>query len=1449
MKKFILGLGCLVLLLGAVGVPQADARGILGDLVDAAGDNIDRQWDTFVDQVRFGSGYGNVPDGQFDLSRYREDFDEFATYDNVRPFIRDLLNWILTFLGLIAIAMVIYAGFLYVTDGGEGGGKDKAKKIIPYVAIGILLILASFAIVNTLINFNNSRCEERGEVSVVGADGEIICVDTSDPQYINENNDASTNGFAAQGSIEVTPAGGIIEIGNAVYVPLTVASQTGITFEIRPVQSVAVLWNFGDGVTQLKEIDSDPAPYQATQKYGEEKQYRIKALIEIDEGKILSAERVLYVGGIIPDIQMQNQLLLAKQDIMFDASQSRTPIGSIVSYAWSCVPSCELKGGRNGESETIVFPKQGDYAVTLEVETSFGAKQTLTEEYSIEAEKPLAVLEVPEKDKNSEQLGAYLFDASDSRSVSGDDQGLTYLWDFDGVQRQTSIPKVQFVFDTPGTKDIELKVRQLTQGRTVVSEPVTQQIEVETTLGIDFTVPRTILVDGLVSFTAISQDADRFVWNIEGANNSDIQGPVAEVYFDEPGPKQITLRAEETDREGNVVQKSSLTKTAYVRRANSPLAVADVFVDGKKVFGDIIRATRKSRIEFSSTDSRDLNDGNDLRRYWIVDNQTYTQEEINAYFASDDIDTGVYMVTLIVTEKDNNNLRAEDVRRIQIINKEPEIVSLSINDSVLEDVTMKINATDEDGEIVEYRFEVIENGRVVLAQISDFDETSFDLTQFPGKHTYRFRAKVVDNDRAVTEKTDDGKYEIESEEVNTPPKVSIFPSPSNVGPVGTSFVFYSSAIDPDGDALEYLWMLPDGTTSTYFNATQYFGEVGVYPITLTVDDGLETVTATINITIVNRQGVVTNNNTVNNSGTEDDNTNGNTNTGGNTNTTDNGNSNANNDNTNTNTEGNTNKVVDPWFPPQNTKDKASNTRPEASIVDVYPALDGGLGQVFTFFSEASDKDGDVLNYRWDFGDGSTASVYNGSHIYTASGNYTVTLTVSDGIDTVTDSIDIVVQPQYKRTVAPKVKISRVIPGNTGDTQTQFTFVPRLLSGSEKPIYYQWNFGDGNESNAQIATHWYDEPGIYTVTLEILQAYDPTGNGKVLSSDRMTVTIVGEGEVVPPSDFVNEESGTIGQSIGNTDNRPPVGIIDGMSPGNTGNTDTVFSFFSYATDPDRDLVQFEWNFGDGYTSRIRNAAHRYTTPGQYPVSLTVSDGQDFSVSETIMVTVVDIQTDIPRPTRFENYEPGPKVDTYIGIVSPATQPRYLLNVKAEYERSLAQETDATVVTRLQSELVKVNAQIAFVEKIRMQNKVFEGAYIKQLQTYYEYEKSRLIQEINDVQEASQAAILEQIKRIEDLQTQAKDRPVPLLQSYGITPGNDFFPFVTMTGNTDTVFFLYGLVPQDHPRPILIKWHTGDGREHYGQNFFVSYDQPGMYVVNLSMSDGLMTLTDSAIIYVE
>lgn len=77
----------------------------------------------------------------------------------LRGIVLTIINFFLGFLGLLAVVMVIYGGFLYVSSAGNEENVNKAKKILLYAVVGIVVIIVSFALVNTLLGAGG---QERG---------------------------------------------------------------------------------------------------------------------------------------------------------------------------------------------------------------------------------------------------------------------------------------------------------------------------------------------------------------------------------------------------------------------------------------------------------------------------------------------------------------------------------------------------------------------------------------------------------------------------------------------------------------------------------------------------------------------------------------------------------------------------------------------------------------------------------------------------------------------------------------------------------------------------------------------------------------------------------------------------------------------------------------------------------------------------------------------------------------------------------------------------------------------------------------------------------------------------------------------------------------------------------------------------------------------------------------
>lgn len=66
---------------------------------------------------------------------------------SIREVVRDILITVLSFLGLLAVVMIVIAGIMMVVSGGDEQLIARAKKIIFWTIIGLLVILFATAIV------------------------------------------------------------------------------------------------------------------------------------------------------------------------------------------------------------------------------------------------------------------------------------------------------------------------------------------------------------------------------------------------------------------------------------------------------------------------------------------------------------------------------------------------------------------------------------------------------------------------------------------------------------------------------------------------------------------------------------------------------------------------------------------------------------------------------------------------------------------------------------------------------------------------------------------------------------------------------------------------------------------------------------------------------------------------------------------------------------------------------------------------------------------------------------------------------------------------------------------------------------------------------------------------------------------------------------------------------
>lgn len=74
-------------------------------------------------------------------------------FSHIIQFANTIVGWLLRIAIPVTAALFSYAGFLYLTSGGDSGKKTAAHKVFKSVFIGFVMALSAWILVNFLTNF------------------------------------------------------------------------------------------------------------------------------------------------------------------------------------------------------------------------------------------------------------------------------------------------------------------------------------------------------------------------------------------------------------------------------------------------------------------------------------------------------------------------------------------------------------------------------------------------------------------------------------------------------------------------------------------------------------------------------------------------------------------------------------------------------------------------------------------------------------------------------------------------------------------------------------------------------------------------------------------------------------------------------------------------------------------------------------------------------------------------------------------------------------------------------------------------------------------------------------------------------------------------------------------------------------------------------------------------
>lgn len=299
------------------------------------------------------------------------------------------------------------------------------------------------------------------------------------------------------------------------------------------------------------------------------------------------------------------------------------------------------------------------------------------------------------------------------------------------------------------------------------------------------------------------------------------------------------------------------------------------------------------------------------------------------------------------------------------------------------------------------------------------------------------------------------------------------------------------------------------------------------------------------------------------------------------------------------------------------KQDTTPTNIAPTILSIYSGRLQAGPPVKMFFGvdDASDADGEIKTFLWNFGDGheiemSTARDEEGyiTHEFLSEGPHQIKVTAIDnqgGSSTYTSTIDV----NNSKVPVAKIKADCI----SGSLPLTINFDGSESIDPDGVINrYRWTiYEDGikTKKDGVIISHVFNSPGIHKVKLV---TYDDSGG--------------------IDTTFFNIYAGTDAPING----LAPRAVFKNST--RLGSVDTLFSFdASLSYDIDGHIVDYFWNFGDyGSATRLvhgMTSTHRYSKPGTYQVELTAIDNMGNKTSNFSTIYVQNKSTTKVNPDFF------------------------------------------------------------------------------------------------------------------------------------------------------------------------------------------------------------------------
>lgn len=331
--------------------------------------------------------------------------------------------------------------------------------------------------------------------------------------------------------------------------------------------------------------------------------------------------------------------------------------------------------------------------------------------------------------------------------------------------------------------------------------------------------------------------------------------------------------------------------------------------------------------------------------------------------------------------------------------------------------------------------------------------------------------------------------------------------------------------------------------------------------------------------------------------------------------------------------------------------------------------DGCLANPASFKNTTATGDRPVIKYWWDFGDGQAGNLKDNVHTYQKAGTYNIKHTMITDVGCLADT-------SYKTITIAEPPVAKFKTEGPYCTGQDIRFIDESNSSSAPIAKWTWDFGDGSPLLTKLTNetilHRYSSSGNFMVQLIV-----ETGSGCKSEKFQWPVTIL-------PN---------------------PVAIFEF---GNACLPDAKINFINKSSivSGNVSLFTYQWTFGDGGTSSLKDPEHTYISNGPFQVKLMVqsSDGCKGEATQTVNTIYDPPIADFNSPaevclgneTSFTDNSKSSngtvikwQWDLGDGISSILQSPRKIFNTAGTYKIKLTTTSDLGCVSSIKEKTVVIN----------------------------------------------------------------------------------------------------------------------------------------------------------------